>query len=72
MNKHFVSFIGAVNSLFTLLEEKYGRVLISHLFEYITASKYGLTEPEILDILSLDAEVHEMTGLNAMLVCFVI
>ena len=54
--------------MFTLLEEKYGHVLISHLFGYITASKYGLTESEILDVLSLDAEVCGLGGMNVMLV----
>ena len=48
----------AVESFYTELEEKYGKTLISHLLAYITASKHGLTEPEILDILALDTEVY--------------
>ena len=40
------------------LEEKYGVALVSHLLAYVTASKHGLTEPEILDLLALDTEVY--------------
>ena len=46
-------------SYFVELEEKYGAILVSHLLAYITASKHGLTEPEILDILALDTEVYQ-------------
>lgn len=49
---------GAVESFYTELEEKYGKTLISHFLAYVTASKHGLTEPEILDILALDTEVY--------------
>lgn len=48
---------GAIVSFYTELEDKYGQTLVSHFLAYITASKHGLTEPEILDILALDTEV---------------
>lgn len=44
------------------LEEEYGVTLVSHLLAYVTASKHGLTEPELLDILTLDTEVIGMTN----------
>ena len=60
------------------LEEKYGVVLVSRLLAYVSASKHGLTEPEILDILALDTEVapaiytqpQSNWTLNYTIVCF--
>ena len=49
--------IGAIECFYAELEETYGQILVSHLLTYVTASKYGLTEPEILDLIALDKEV---------------
>lgn len=46
-----------VNDLFDQVERRHGKILVSHALAYITASKNGLTEPELEDILSLDDEV---------------
>lgn len=54
---YLVLCTGAIEAFYTELEEKYGKTLVSHFLAYITASKHGLTEPEILDILALDTEV---------------
>ena len=58
MNTLCILTTDAVESFYTELEEKYGKTLISHLLAYVTASKHGLTEPEILDILALDTKVY--------------
>jgi NACHT domain- and WD repeat-containing protein len=51
--------------------ENYGEKVFSHSLGYLAASKNGLTEDELLDVLSLDSEVfddfkkgsfHELTG----------
>lgn len=47
----------AIKCFFTEMEANHGITLVSHLLAYATASKYGLTEPEVLDILALDKEV---------------
>lgn len=41
--------------------ENHGKTLVSHVFGYLSASKNGLTEDEILDILAKDKEVFEQT-----------
>lgn len=47
----------AILSLFQETEAKFGEVVVSHALGYITASKNGLTENELEDILSLDNTV---------------
>lgn len=44
----------AVDLLFTRLEAKYDATLVEHALAYITASKQGLSEAELEDILSID------------------
>ena len=44
-------------NLIKMVEEKHGVALVSHTLKYISAAKYGLTENELLDILSQDEEV---------------
>ena len=39
------------------LEEQHGSLLVGHTLGAIGAARFGLTEPEILDILSVDKEV---------------
>lgn len=39
------------------LEEKYGKVMVARSLEYLTLSRFGLTEAELTDILSCDDEV---------------
>lgn len=39
------------------LEEKHGKVMVARSLEYITLSRFGLTEAELTDILSCDDEV---------------
>ena len=46
-----------IDDLFERLERRHGILLVSHALAYITASKNGLTEPELEDLLSLDDEV---------------
>ncbi len=43
---------------FRELEDEFGELFFSHAAGYISASKYGLTEMEILEILSVDIQVH--------------
>ena len=46
-----------IDDMFQRLERRHGKILVSHALAYITASKNGLTEPELEDLLSLDDEV---------------
>ena len=46
-----------IDDMFERLERRHGKVLVSHALAYVTASKNGLTEPELEDILSLDDDV---------------
>jgi hypothetical protein len=41
------------------LEENHGTVLVSHALGYLAASRFGLAEDELLDLLSRDPEVYE-------------
>ena len=50
-------FAGVIDCLFSELEDERGCVFVSHALGYITATKYGLTESELLDILICDADV---------------
>lgn len=43
--------------MFDQVERKYGATLVKHALSLITASKAGLSEPELEDILSLDETV---------------
>ncbi|CAL8080693.1 unnamed protein product [Calicophoron daubneyi] len=47
----------AIIDLFESLEHAHGKALTSHALSYITASRGGLSEAELVDILSLDNEV---------------
>jgi len=64
---------GIILDLFKRLSsnENYGEKMFSHSLSYLAAAKNGLTEDELLDVLSLDMEVfddfrkssfHELTG----------
>lgn len=46
-----------INDFLDQLERRHGKILVSHALAYISASKNGLTEPELEDLLSLDDEV---------------
>ena len=48
---------GIIHDLFDRVERIHGKILVSQALAYVTASKNGLTEPELEDILSLDDEV---------------
>jgi len=52
---------GTLADFLTRLEEPrfHGQVLVSHALGYIAAGRHGLTEDEILDVLSTDVEVME-------------
>lgn len=51
--------------LFDSAEEKFGPILVSHAVSFITASKSGLSESELEDIMSLDELVlHEVFQFN--------
>lgn len=45
---------GIIHDLLDRVERLHGKVLVSQALAYVTASKNGLTEPELEDILSLD------------------
>ena len=47
----------SVFQLFERVENKHGWMLVSHALSYITASKNGVSEPEIEDFISLDDKV---------------
>ena len=55
-----------LESLFDDLEATHGKVLVSHVLAYLTAAQFGLSEPEILDILSTDEEVCASLLLHAI------
>ncbi|KAK4290424.1 hypothetical protein Pmani_036667 [Petrolisthes manimaculis] len=44
----------SIMMLFSKVEVKHGRLLVSHALAYITASKNGLSESELEDLISLD------------------
>ena len=44
----------SINNLFADLERMHGKLLVSHSLGLITSSKYGLSDAEIDDILSID------------------
>ena len=50
-------FPGVIDCLFSELEDEQGCVFVSHALGYITTAKYGLTESELLDVLTCDADV---------------
>ena len=50
----------SINQLLDRVEMKHGRLLVSRAFSYITASKEGLSESELEDILSLDEQVGSL------------
>ena len=47
----------SVFQLFERVENKHGWMLVSHALSYITATKNGVSEPEIEDFISLDDRV---------------
>jgi WD40 repeat protein len=47
----------ALNNFFRRLELHHGKVLVRHTLAYITAARDGISEMELLDLLSLDDEV---------------
>ena len=47
----------SVFQLFERVENKHGWMLVSHALAYVTASKNGVSEPEIEDFISLDDRV---------------
>lgn len=49
-----VTLKGAIEKLFTTLEEKYGNLMVKHSIGYLTAARNGLSESELEHILSLD------------------
>ena len=47
----------SIYQLFKRVENKHGWLLVSHALAYVTASKNGVSEPEIEDLISLDDKV---------------
>ncbi len=45
------------------MENKHGWMLVSHALAYVTASKNGISEPEIEDLISLDDKVFRNSKL---------
>ena len=54
-----------VSKLFVRVEAAHGKVLVSHALAYITASKNGLSEAELEDLISLDETVREIFNLQS-------
>ncbi|KAL1773347.1 NACHT domain-containing and WD repeat-containing protein 1 isoform X1 [Sigmodon hispidus] len=50
----------ATHQLCIRLEETHGRLLVAHVLGYIVCSRYGLSEAELKDVLSLDDEVLQI------------
>jgi hypothetical protein len=48
---------GMIEALFDRVERRHGRTLVAHAFGFLTASRGGLTEAELEDLLSLDDDV---------------
>ena len=53
----FMTYVAMLENLFDDLEATHGKVLVSHVIAYLSAARFGLSEPEILDILSTDDQV---------------
>ena len=51
------SVMDSIFLLFEKVETKHGWLLVSHALSYVTASKNGVSEPEIEDLISLDDKV---------------
>ena len=51
------STTAALTQLFEQLEEQHGNILVQHALGYLTATRNGLTEAELEDVLSLDDQV---------------
>ena len=51
------SIAECISKLFERIENQHGRTLVSHALAYITASKNGLSEAELEDLISLDETV---------------
>ena len=49
--------MSSVFQLFERVESKHGWMMVSHALSYVTASKNGISEPEIEDLISLDDKV---------------
>ena len=47
-----------IEKLFERVENAHGKVLVQYALAYITASKNGLSEAELEDLISLDETVH--------------
>ncbi|CAF4288993.1 unnamed protein product, partial [Rotaria sp. Silwood2] len=47
----------SINKLLGQIENQYGHILVAHALSYITASKSGLSEAELEDLISLDETV---------------
>ena len=54
----------AITKFFSDLEEAHGELLVSHILGLLTASKYGLSDSEIDEILSLDEELLNEVYVN--------
>ncbi len=65
----FSSCIGLILDLFHKLEEEHGHLLVGHMIAYVTASRHGLTETELLDILCCDHEVRFPLAHHWTVVC---
>ncbi|XP_076043047.1 NACHT domain- and WD repeat-containing protein 1 isoform X2 [Oratosquilla oratoria] len=48
-----------IHAVFDDLEEKYGTIEVSHTLGFLTAAKHGLSDSEMIDILSCDEAVLE-------------
>ncbi len=54
LNDHLTPFSGVINAWFDKVEHTHGRMFVTHALSYITASKNGLSDAELEDVLSLD------------------
>ena len=58
-----------LNRIATRLEKRHGKVFVSHALSYICASRFGLSELELEDVLSLDDAVSSQ---KCVLLCLLV
>eukprot|EP00117_Sycon_ciliatum_P028293 scpid11072/ scgid0674/ Leucine-rich repeat and WD repeat-containing protein KIAA1239 len=56
-----------VFSVFERVERRFGWQYVNHALGYVTASRHGLSEPELLDILSCDEKIMDELSLRVSL-----
>ena len=66
LNNNIILFADAINYKLDRVENTHGRLFVSRTLSLLTASRFGLSENELLDILSHDRQVHMMVDAIAV------